>query len=85
MGCISFNSSCVIVSKISHKEKDANLRKTVKSLFIVRFLFSYITERKKFKLIMYNKKFQNKFKIGIEDYKKESGKLYNRRKKWKWN
>ena len=40
----------------------------------MKFIFSYITKKKKFELISYNKKIQNKFKINIEDYKKESGK-----------
>ena len=40
----------------------------------MKHIFSFITKKGKFKLIIYNKEFQNKFKIDIEDYKKESGK-----------
>ena len=40
----------------------------------MKFIFSFISKKSKFKLIINNKEFQNKFKIDIEDYKKESGK-----------
>ena len=46
----------------------------IKSLFIMKFIFSFITKKRKFELIIYNRKFKTKLKIDIEDYKKESGK-----------
>ena len=61
-------------NKIKSKKNIINLQKTVKSLHILKFIFSFITKKNKFKLIINNKEFQNKFKIDIEDYKKESGK-----------
>ena len=51
-----------------------NIRKTVKSSYIIQYIFSFITYRKKLEVVNNNKHFQNLFKINIEDYKKLSGK-----------
>ena len=61
-------------NNIVNKTKIPNLQKSVKSLYILKHIFSFITKKSKFKLIIYNKEFQNRFKIDIEDHKKESGK-----------
>ena len=47
-----------------------NLRKAMKSSYIIKQLFSYLSENKKLSIIIYNKNYQNLFEINIEDYKK---------------
>ena len=51
-----------------------NLRKAVKSSYIIDNIFSYLNLRTKLILIIYNKKYQNQFGINIEKYKEISGK-----------
>jgi len=46
----------------------------IKSFYRIKLIFSFLSERKKLDIIIYNKKFQNKLFIGIEKYKKISGK-----------
>ena len=50
--------------------KPVNLRKSVKSHYIVKNIFSLLQENKKLLIISYNRKLQANFDIGIEDYKK---------------
>ena len=51
-----------------------NLRKLVKSNYIIEIIFSFLREKKKLEIINYNNKFQKFFKINIEDYKEISEK-----------
>ena len=44
--------------------------KSIKSFFILKFIFSNLWENKKLDLIRYTKKIQNKLSIDINDYKK---------------
>ena len=51
-----------------------DFRKSVKSLKIRKYIFSFLYEKKKLKMIINNKSYQNDFKIDIDNYKKLSGK-----------
>ena len=53
--------------------KPVNLRKDVKSFYVIKHIFSLLKKRKRLKMIIYNKVFQNKFKIDINYYIKISG------------
>ena len=46
-----------------------DLRKSVKSSYIIESIFSILSKKKKLSLITYNKKFQSKFEINIEHFK----------------
>ena len=46
----------------------------IKSLYIIKDIFSYINKKQKLNLIMYNKQLQKIVGVDIEDYKKASGK-----------
>ena len=46
----------------------------IKSSYIIKEVFSFLNEKEKFNIIIYNKYLQNIFGINIEDYKKLSGK-----------
>ena len=46
----------------------------IESIFFIRKLFSYIYEKRKLNLIIYNKKIQKIFDINLINYKIKSGK-----------
>ena len=46
----------------------------IKSSYFIKIIFSFIDEKRKLKLIKYNKKFQNKLDIHLVNYKFLSGK-----------
>ena len=46
----------------------------IKSSYIIRTIFSFLTEKQKLNMIIYNKELQKTFQVDIEDYKKISGK-----------
>ena len=48
--------------------------KDIKSSFIIKILFSYLTRKKKLDIIMYNKQLQKMLLIDTKDYKSQSGK-----------
>ena len=48
--------------------------KNVKSIYILKKLFSYLDEERKLKLIKYNKNFQKNIEISIINYKCFKGK-----------
>ena len=52
-----------------------NIIKTIKSKYIIKYIFSYLYENKKLELIKYNKKCQKILKIDINYYKEISGKF----------
>ena len=50
------------------------LEKSIKSLYIIKYIFSFIDETKKFSIVNYNKNLQKILNIDIEYYKIISGK-----------
>ena len=48
--------------------------RAIKSSYIVKKIFSFLKEKKRLKIIEYSKELQKLCLIGIEDYKKMSGK-----------
>ena len=55
-------------------KRSVNLKKSIKSFYITKDIFSFLSEKKKLDMIRYNKRFQNKFGIDLEYFKKISGK-----------
>ena len=53
-----------------------NIKKSVKSFYIINKIFSLLSEKKKLSIIIYNKKFQIKFGYDLNYYKKISGKHF---------
>ena len=51
-----------------------NLIQSVSSLYIIKNIFSLLSEKKKLKLINYNKNYHKKLDIDINDFKRVSGK-----------
>ena len=46
----------------------------IKSFFIIKIIFSFLSEKQKLNMLMYNKELQKKFLFDIEDYKIINGK-----------
>ena len=53
-----------------------NIKKSVKSFFIINKIFSLLSEKKRLSIVIYNKKFQIKFGYDLNYYKKISGKYF---------
>ena len=50
------------------------LMKSVKSFYVIQGIFTFLPEKDKLKMLIYNKRLQEKFRINIENYKTVSGK-----------
>ena len=48
--------------------------KDIKSIFILKIIFSFLSKKQILNMIIYNKKLQKMFLVDIKDYKKISGK-----------
>ena len=53
---------------------EINIEKSIKSLYILKDIFSFLSENQKLNIIIYNKHIQKKLDINIQDYKRISGK-----------
>ena len=51
-----------------------NLKRTVNSFYIIKYIFSLLSENKKLEILEYNDKFKKILGITLEDYKFLSGK-----------
>ena len=54
-------------------KSEKNIEKSIKSLYILKDIFSFLTKKQKLKIIIYNMHLQKKLDINIEDYKRISG------------
>ena len=61
-----------MVEKVENKE----YLKSIKSIYIFKYIFSFLYEKKKLNIIIFNKKFQKIFDINIDNYKAISGKIH---------
>ena len=50
-----------------------NIEKSIGSLYILKEIFSFLSEKEKLNIIIYNRQLQKKIDINIEDYKRISG------------
>ena len=46
----------------------------IKSLYIIKHIFSFLNKKQKLNMLIYNKQLQKKFEVNIRDYKRLSGK-----------
>ena len=61
------------MKKFEKIKTKANIR-DIKSLYIKKKIFSFLEEKQKLNIILYNKELQKELLVDIEDYKKSSGK-----------
>ena len=50
-----------------------NIEKSIESLYILKYIFSFLSEKQKLKIIIYNKDLQKKLDINIDNYKRIRG------------
>ena len=67
------NDNSTLIKDNTLTEK-VDLFNGVKSLYIIKYILSFLSEKQKLEMIIYNKEFQNKLGIDVEYYKKISGK-----------
>ena len=70
------------MNEIENMKYEIDMEKSIKSLHILKNVFSFLSGNQKLNLIIYNIYLQKQFDINIENYKRISG-IYKRRKKWK--
>ena len=56
-----------------NKKSDVDIEKAIKSFYVLKDIFSFLSEKQKLKIIIYNKELKKKLDINIEDYKKIRG------------
>ena len=61
------------INEFEKKISEKNIEKSIKSLYIIKNIFSFISEIQKLKIIIYNKNLQKKLDINIENYKRIRG------------
>ena len=68
-----------IIKKVKKINEYENIKsekdiESIKSLYILKYIFSFLYEKQKLKIIIYNKDIQKKLDINIENYKRIRGK-----------
>ena len=59
---------------MSECKKAIKIIEDIKSSYIIKEVFSFLSKKQKLNMIIYNKRLQNILGVDIEDYKKISGK-----------
>ena len=54
-------------------KSEINIEKSIQSLYIIKDIFSFLSEKQKLNIVVYNKQLQQKLDINIEDYKRQNG------------
>jgi len=54
-------------------KSEKNIGKSIDSLYILKYIFSFLAEKRKLNIIIYNKDLQKKIDINIENYKRIKG------------
>ena len=61
------------MNKFENIKTEKNIEKSIESLYILKYIFSFLSEKQKLEIIIYNKDLQNKLDINIKDYKRKKG------------
>ena len=61
------------MNEFENIKSEKNTKKSIESSYILKDIFSFLSEKRKLKIIIYNKHLQKKLDINIEDYKKIRG------------
>jgi len=60
------------MNEFENIKSEKNIEKSIASLYILKDIFSFLSQKQKLKIIIYNKHLQKKLDINIEYYKKIS-------------
>ena len=70
----SNNTSLIIKAKKMNEFEniisEKNIEKSIESIYILKDIFSFLSEKRKLKIIIYNKNLQKKLDINIDNYKR---------------
>ena len=58
------------MNEFENIKSEINIEKSIQSLYIIKDIFSFLSEKRKLKILLYNKYFQKKLDINIENYKR---------------
>jgi len=61
------------MNEFENIKSEKNIEKSIESLYILKKIFSFLSEKQKLKIIIYNKHLQKNLDVNIEDYKKKGG------------
>ena len=61
------------MSEIKEIKNNINLKRDIKSLDIIEEIFSFLDQKEKLKIIIYNKELQKELRVSIQDYKNING------------
>ena len=61
------------MNEFENIKSEKNIEKSIKSLYILKDIFSFLSEKQKLKIIIYNKHLQKNLDINIENYKRIRG------------
>ena len=61
------------MSEFEEIKSNINLERDIQSSYNLDMIFSFLRQKEKLNMIIYNKQLQKKFEVNIQDYKKISG------------
>ena len=61
------------MSEIEEIKNNINLKRDIKSFDIIEEIFSFLDQKEKLKIIIYNKELQKELRVSIQDYKNING------------
>ena len=61
------------MNEFENIKPEKNIEKSIKSLYILKDIFSFLSEKQKLKIIIYNKYLRKNLDINIENYKRIRG------------
>ena len=61
------------MNEFENIKSEIKIGKSIQSLYVLKDIFSFLSEKQKLKILIYNKNLKKKLDINIEDYKRISG------------
>ena len=61
------------MNEFQNIKSEISIEKSIETLYILKDIFSFLSEKQKLKIIIYNKHLQSKLDINFRDYKRISG------------
>ena len=68
-GNFDFNIKSEKINEFLNTRSEINIEKDIKSFYILQNIFSFLSEKQKLYMVIYNKQIQKKLDVDIEDYK----------------
>ena len=59
------------MDKLEERKTNFNFVESIKSSYVLKWVMSFLSEKQKLEMIIYNKQLQNILDVNIEEYKKK--------------